>query len=509
MERRNFIRAVAGTGGLLITPFVTGRSAELITDIEDNGKQPGTSVQVDESQRYLFLDDHWIREQSGVLRSFHAATKEKYNPLITKKDYGRGYGPYFFVWGRKQFPYTAWFGGYVNTSIDCFNWSALGELDLSAFAAGNISGAAFLNNESGLYSDYPYLCAVAFRHAPDYNKFHYRFGRSRNGFQWEAIPDNPIWDGPSDVMSMIWDKNKKKFVAYYKVWRYKGTTVDGEPFVAYGHLDTKVEDDGKVFHITGETYLPKRTIDVRLQYGGDTSNDGGGAPTDTKMQMIRVLAYAESSDFLHWENEQIIIEPPTDAPLGDQIYGMQVTCYGNMYIGAYNHFNARNGLMQTWLAWSYDGIRFRVHDQQFFIASGKRGEWDYGMIVYPSEFMDTGNGQLYTYYGSIGVDHLATDETQYNGATGRAWLRSDGFASLKGGWIETVPLKVQTKWMRVNMSGEIGVTLKSASGETIGKAVLRGDYHNLIPNIDLSAWIDKDVIVHFDLSKGELYSITI
>lgn len=504
MERRKFIRtAVVGTGALFMTPFFAGSS---------EAKQ---GALIGKGQRYLFLDDHWINVQSGVTRSFHAGRKDDTNPVITAGDCGSGIGPYIFHWGSKQSPYSAWYGSFEEdtgnyptsfvTSGDGINWTgACRETDAIKLGNGNKQCAAHLLNGSSLYDGYPYLCATGFRHAPDYNKFHWRFRRSRDGVSWEVFPGDPLWDGPSDVMQLQWDEHKKKFVAYYKVWRYKGVTLDGEPFVAYGHLDTKVE--GNEFHIKGETYLPKQTIDVRLQYGGDASNDGGGAPTDTKMQMHRVVAYAESTDFLHWENEQIIIEPPTDAPLGDQSYGMPVTCYGNMYIGMYHHFNSLTGLIQPMMAWSYDGIHFSVHDKQFFLHSGKPGEWDYGMVL-PSEFMDAGNGQLYLFYGSLAGDHLGG---QYHGAFGRAWIRQDGFASLKGGRMETVPLRVQAKRMNINMTGEIGLSLKNASGKTIGKkVVMRGDHHCLVPAIDLSAQIDKEVVVHLDLSRGELFSITI
>lgn len=474
---------------------------------------------VGEGQRYLFLDDHWIDQQSGVTRTFHAGVKDENNPVITASECGKGVGPYVFHWGSKQSPYSAWYGTYeedtgnyptsFSSSADGFNWTdACRETNVISIGEGNIQCAAHLLNGSSLYGDYPYLCATGFRHAPDYDKFHWRFRRSRDGVSWEAFTDDVIWDGPSDVMQLQWDEQKQKFVAYYKVWRYKGVTLDGEPFVVYGNLDTKIE--GNVFHIKGETYLPKQMIDVKLQYGGDASNDGGGAPTDKKMQMHRVVAYAESSDFLHWENEQIILEPPSDAPLGDQSYGMPVTYYGNMYIGMYYHFNSLTGLIQPMVAWSYDGIHFTVHDQQFFLQSGKPGEWDYGMIG-PSEFMDAGDGQLYLFYGSLAVDHLlGAGLTQYHGAFGRAWIRRDGFASLKGGWLETVPIRVQSKQMSINMAGEVSVSLKSSSGKSIGKkVVLRGDHHSLIPDIDLSDWIGKDVIVHLDLSKGELFSITL
>ena len=478
-------------------------------------KNRNTEMPVEAGQRYLFLDDHWISEQSGVTRTFHAAVKEKNNPVITGESGDKGVGPFNFVWGSKQSPYSAWFGTYgsgvhypqyFRTSIDGFNWSdTYYETDV---LNGGGSMSCYVLNKSDRYVDYPYLCAQWFAGSSKYyHTYHWELMRSRDGVHWEAFPGNPVWDGPSDVMSIQWDERKKKFIAHYKVWRFKGVTLEGDPFVAYGHLDTKIE--GNALHITGTAYLPAQTIDVKLQYGGDTNDDGGGGITDRKVQMTRVIGYAESSDFVRWENERIIIEPPPDAPLGDQSYGMQVTCYGNMYIGMYNHFNGPSGLMQTMLAWSYDGIHYTVHDRQFFIASGKPDEWDYGMIVYPSELTDAGNGQQYVYYGSMGVDHLVTDESLYRGALGRAWIRRDGFASLSGGRIETVPVTVQSGRICVNMTGEIVVSLKSVSGEAIGEAVLRGDYHDFIPDIDLTARKGKEVVVHLDLSRGELFSITL
>jgi hypothetical protein len=505
MNRRKIFQS--GTGVLLITLFFAGCAGKAKT--EDG-----------EGQRYLFLDDQWINKQSGVTRTFHKADKDRNNPVVTRKNLEKGVGPYTFSWESKQSPYTAWFGtfdgkagtypAFYMTSPDGFNWTEATHepSDIMTIGEGSIQCVAQLRNESGLYGDFPYFAATGFRHTPDYDTFHWRFRRSRDGIRWEAFPGDPVWDGPSDVMGIQWDKRKNKFVAYYKVWRYKGTTLDGQPLTVYGHLDTKVVNNGKAIRITGTTYLPKQKIDVLMQYGGDTSNDGGGGTSDAKMQMARVVAYAESSDFVNWENEQIIIEPSPDAPLGDQSYGMLVSCQDNMYIALYSHFNSLTGLIQPMLAWSYDGVRFTLLDSQFFMDCGKDGEWDYGYVL-PSDFMDTGNGKLFLYYGSLGVDHKESDDSKLRGGLGLAWLRKDGFASLKGGRIETVPLKVQNRRMSLNMTGVIGITLKTASGETVGKTVLRGDHHRLIPDIDLSAWAGREVIVYLDLSEGELFSIAI
>jgi len=507
MNRRHFIQTTfVGAGSFILPPsfFMTGCTAA-------GNDAPSTH----DGQRYLFPDDHWIAGQSGVSRLFHPLTKEKDNPVITKRTDEKNIGPYTFTWCNKQPPYSAWFGSYKDdgsypayfvTSGDGMNWDSLRcENDALSIGDGNKQTAVLVRNTSGQFG-YPYLGAQGLRHSPQSDTFHWRFIRSRDGIHWEFFPGEPIWEGPSDVLQIIWDERKKKFVAYYKVWRYKGTTLEGKPFAAYGHLDTDIE--GNVCRITGTTYLPKQTIDVKVQYGGDTSNDGGGGRSDAKMQMARVIGYAESSDFLHWEKEQIILEPSSDAPLGDQSYGMGVFPYGNMYIGMYNHFNSLTGLLQPKLAWSYDGIHFTIREEQFFLTAGAAGEWDSGMVL-AGELMDAGNGQMYLYYGSLGVDHKNEDINQYHGALGRAWLRRDGFASLKGGWIETVPLKIHHKQMSVNMTGVIGMTLKTAAGETMGETVLSGDHHNLIPDINLSAWIGKDVVVHLDLDKGELFSITL
>ena len=510
MNRRRFFQLTfAGAGGLLMMLLTAGCGGKLEATAEGG-------------QRYMFLDDNWLKGQSGVTRTFHIPDKEQGNPVITVKEFKKGVGPYTFSWENKQTPYTAWFGTYdeeegtypafLMTSVDGLSdWTEASheKSDIMSIGEGNKQCFIYMHNKSSQHGDYAYLGAVGFRHSPDYNTFHWRFRRSHDGIHWEKFPDDPIWDGPSDVMQIFWDEHKQKFVAYYKVWRYTGTTLEGKPYLAYGHLDSEVEKNGTVFHLHGTTYLPKQTIDVKLQYGGGkTADDGGGGASNTKLQMSRVVGYAESSDFLHWENEQIIIEPSADAPFGDQSYGMSVACKGNMYISMYSHFNSVTGLIQPILAWSYDGIHFSLHDRQFFVASGKPGDWDYGMILI-SEPVDIGKDQLCIYYGSLAVDHKNPDLSQYHGALGRAWLRKDGYASLKGGQVETVPLRVQAQRMSVNMTGEVGVTVKSVTGKVIGKAVLRGDHLNIVPDIDLSAFLNCDVIIQLDLSAGELYAITI
>ena len=468
-----------------------------------------------EINRYLFLDDHWIAGQWGVSRHFHAATKEEGNPFFIKHEGENNIGPYWFWPAKRQAPYSAWFGSYdglnypvsFTTSEDGFQWDGKRHFtNALTVGNGNIQAAIPVYDESGQYGEYRYLCAQCVRHTPEIQELHWRPLRSRDGIQWELFPDAPVWFSPSDYMMVFWDPGKKKFVSYYKVWRYQGTTLDGKPITLYGHMDLQV--DGETIRIVGNTTHPRGFVDVTLQYGGDASDDGGGGTTDEKMQMRRVLGYSESSDFIHWENQQIIVAAPNDASLGDQTYGTYVNRYGNMYIMWCNSFNSITGLIQPFLAWSHDGIQFSVHEKQYFLTSGKQGEWDFGM-VFPAELMDAGNGKMFMLYGSLGLDHKDTNEENYRAGFGRAWLRKDGFASLKGGWITTVPLTVRAKQMSLNMTGKISLTLKNTLGEVIAEAQLQGDHHNRVPEIDLSDYLNRDIIVHLDLSQGELYSISL
>jgi hypothetical protein len=517
VKRRKFI-TIAGAGGSLVLPslLLPGCTGKSDKTPGCTGAENILSSAVADGQGYLFLDDHWIAAQSGVSRRFHPAVKETGNPVITRQTDEKGIGPYVFLWAEKQSPFTAWLTTFVGesneyplsfvTSADGINWNSKRQpTDVFTVQGGNQQCAVYLYDDSGKYGDYRYLCAVGFRHTPDVKRYHWRFGRSRDGIHWESFPESPAWVGPSDVMSLMWDRLKKKYVAYYKVWRYAGTTLDGKPFVTYG--DFEMEISGHVCRLFGHAIFPKREeVDVKLEYGGDTSDDGGGGRSDAKLRMTREVAYAESDDFLHWENEQVVVDTPLDAPLGDQGYGMNVCCYDNMYIGLYNHFNSITGLMQPKVVWSYDGIHFQMNKDDFFLTTGQSGEWDVGMVI-PSCPVAAHDGRIYLYYGSQGVDHTVVDMDKVHGAIGRAWLRQDGFASLKGGWVETVPLRVQSKKMGINMTGVIGVSLKTSSGEFIGETVLRGDHYHLVPDIDLSACLNREVVVRLDLSNGELFSI--
>ncbi|NJD01778.1 MAG: hypothetical protein FIA99_04095 [Ruminiclostridium sp.] len=117
-----------------------------------------------------------------------------------------------------------------------------------------------------------------------------------------------------------------------------------------------------------------------------------------------------------------------------------------------------------------------------------------------------------TYYGAISTDHKVADDIKHNivrGAVGRAWMRIDGFASLKGGKVATQPLEVTGEQISLNMKGVVGLTLRDRSGAFIAVQELRGDHYNIVADIILSAYVGKKIRVEMDLSEGELFSLSI
>ena len=471
---------------------------------------------------YLFLDDHWIAEKTEITRRFHPVEKETGNPILLKQEGERSVGPYSFTWGRKTSPYNAWLGSYNNernkypafltTSPDGLNWDPIRqETDALDIGDGNISGVSYLHDTGENYPGYPYLCMACFRKAPDYDRFHIRFRRSKDGVHWEKFNDDPVWGTPGDVLNIFWDEHKKRFAAYYKIYRIKGTTTDGKPYCAYcGSF--KIDKNEKTCKITGygrmeDNWGPITDIGAELIYGGDSSNDGGGVPTDEILRTQRVIGYADSADFLRWENERIIITPPDDAPLGDQYYGLTVSQYHGLYIGLLQHFNSLNGLIKPILAWSYDGVNFKMNTDDFILREGGAGTWDAGM-VFGQEFLDTGDGRMCLYYGSMGKKHIDSVDLA-KGAVGRAWLRKDGFASLSGGRFTTRPLRVCSPRLSLNMKGRAGLTVKNENGEVLYSGEVRGDHVNITPPVDLAPYINHDVTLSFDLSDGELFSASL
>jgi hypothetical protein len=482
---------------------------------------------------YLFLDDHHIASWSGVTRRFYQAEKEG-APILKKTEKDGGTGPYTFGWGKKTPPCTAWAADYhadggkykalFFTSPDGLRWNNGERVWADAMEAeqGNVQGAGYFYDESGRYAPYNYLSYVMYRNEPGIDRFHVRFRRSKDGLHYEPFPEDTAWFGPGDVICIFWDEKKRRYVAYFKIYEIRGVTKGGEPFLAHSpSFDTKRRR--KSARVSGYLYpgddiaKPAVRMDVKLRIsGGDDGNDDGrdgnddgtGLFSDDQLRIRRVIAYAESGDFLHWENRRVIIAPPENALSCEQGYGISVVPRHGMYIGMYQYFNSRSGVIDLILAWSYDGEHWSLNWDERILVTGPEGAWDHGMVFGP-EFMDDGDGRMFLYYGSPGVDHTQPDGPAQIGGVGRAWLRQDGFASLSGGTVETRPLPVKAPSLALNMSGRVKIEVKSPAGEALAAGEAQGDGCGVAASIDMAPFAGREVVLSLDLTEGELYSVSL
>ena len=444
-----------------------------------------------------------------------------------KREGDTGTGPYTFGWGRRTPPCTAWAcdfhleGGKYHAlffnSPDGLRWNTASRVRCDALPEddnGDTQCAAYLYDESGQYAPYNYLAALLYRRESGVDRAHVRFLRSQDGVHYEPFPGGPVWYGPGDVMCFLWDETKQRYVVYYKIYEIKGFTKRGKPFSAHSpsfDVRKKKKVSARVsgwLYQGGDLTKPMVKTNVKLRYGGDTSNDGGGVGTDRVLSLRRVIAYAESRDFLHWENERVIITPPERAALGDQGYGICVAQRHGMYIGMYQYFNSLSGVIDLILAWSYDGVHWSLNWDDRILTAGESGAWDAGMVFGP-EFFDTGDGRMCLYYGSLGVDHRVPDGAAQIGGVGRAWLRRDGYASLSGGAVETVPLTVRASKFSLNMRGRIQIAVKSPGGDVLASGVARGDGCRVIAPVDMRPFAGQEVVLSMDLTEGEVFSISL
>jgi hypothetical protein len=192
----------------------------------------------------------------------------------------------------------------------------------------------------------------------------------------------------------------------------------------------------------------------------------------------------ESRDFIHWRRPVLALEPDVSDPPLTQIYGLQMSPYGNYVMGWASMFHPfesdlrwqkANGTMDVALAYSRSGYAWhRAEVGSAFIPTGKHGEWDEQLII-PATGPILLEDEMRFYYAGARYHHgeyLARPEEMM--CIGAASLRPDGFVSLRAGEafceILTRPFALHTPEIYVNADasgGEVRVEVQGASGEPV------------------------------------------
>ena len=172
---------------------------------------------------------------------------------------------------------------------------------------------------------------------------------------------------------------------------------------------------------------------------------------------LRKVARVVSKDFVHWKDDELVLEPDTLDQPDTEFYGLSPFRYGNQFLGFLWVLHTYSQQIDIQLVSSRDGLTWdrSAHRRIFlplgFVKNGYNGRgFDSEMImsIAPPAVKD---GRLWMYYSGFNVKHNATQseevlDDRYLGQIGLATLPLDGFVSLDAtseGQVRMKPTLVQ------------------------------------------------------------------
>jgi hypothetical protein len=232
---------------------------------------------------------------------------------------------------------------------------------------------------------------------------------------------------------------------------------------------------------------------------------------------------------------------PSDPLTGEppQLYNLDAVAYESVILGMFeihhgphNNVCAAAGLpkiIDLMFAYSRDGFHWHRPDRRAHIPSSRQDTWDRGYVQSVGNIATIHGDSIWIYYtGFSGNKSKAglksEDNGMYdNGATGVAFLRRDGFASMvadgKTAGLTTRPVSFSGRFLFVNADIPDGI-LRAEVRDMEGNPVAPFTLENSIPftgnstitalgwkdGADLSSLSGLPVRIHFEVTNGSLYA---
>jgi hypothetical protein len=310
---------------------------------------------------------------------------------------------------------------------------------------------------------------------------------SPDGLRWTESPHNPVWHVPSDIIHLMFDDRRQKFVAYFKLWEVAGTEINpsGEekPFVAYMPTfkptempETKrAKFEGPVvhFHPNAAATVAQQTFILRSDKQG--KDDGGGSSLSGAWTGKRVQTWAESDDGVHWTKEQLVMRADDKDPPTANIQYLFVIQHGGYYLG-FATLHDESGEFRIQLAHSPDGVKWKRPWRTPWLDTGPAGAFDSNMVLGPGDPI-VWEREMWFPYGGFPIPHDSTDQN-WEAAIGMATTRLDGFAAWRSagaadaaGELVTRPFKCDGDRLFVNADardgGHVSVEVLGEDGKPV------------------------------------------
>lgn len=392
----------------------------------------------------LFVDHHWIENLTNITFQYHQPEKLENNPII-QSEVPWEENPYCFgsvIYDEVDTIFKFWYQSYnfnesvaqrtpilYSTSSDGIHWFRpnLGLFEFNGSTNNNI----VLQNYG--YHDLYSPCVVRDHQETNPNKkykmvwWDYPLGSesyqddgmcvafSHDGIHWTKYENNPVLHANksvhsiSDVMSVMYDTNIKKYVTYAKGW--------ADPWPSF-----------------------------------------------------RQIVRTESEDFIHWTTPEVVITHRNTLE-DPQSYGMTVTQFGNYYLGLLHSYkNPGNETIDLKLMVSHDNKKWNpVGNNHTFLPLGPLGSWDDGMI-FSTPLFHHGNKTM-LYYGGWDAPHDGKDNHSGIGLAflrknGFVSLKADYSPAV----LLTKPMSGVEGHLFINVNAK-GGSLRAAITDTAGNTV--------------------------------------
>jgi hypothetical protein len=474
--------------------------------------------------RQLLVDDFLI-SQTDLKRTFHYAEQYERNPVLQAETQEEMKGPCATVfqdgvlYDPKDHQFKMWYKaqhdtGYA-TSKDGLTWE---RPKLDVVPGSNL----VLPKEGHGERDGSAIWLDQFTTDPQqrFKMFIYERPKETYGGRIFTSPDGIHWDnqvrvdvGDGDNTSIFYNPFRKKWVYSVRLYRF-GRARD------YWECD----DIAKTVQWGKDEISPWVSVDNLDKFDPDvlalmpTPKEIKAEAASTNKTVAELTAYYHA----------LYGDPP-------QLYNLDAVGYESLMVGVFGvlkgpttskgwnkHKMAK--IIDLEIGYSRDGFHWDRPDRTPFLASGRKaGTWDRGYLHISGGICTIVGDRLYfTYGGWSGVGPKGPN-TYSGGATGVAFLRRDGFASMdagaKDGTLITRPVTFKGRHLFVNLNaphGELRAEVLDEKGKPIppftlanctsvtGDSTRQGVHWKGADG--LSQLAGQKVKFRFQLHQGELYS---
>jgi hypothetical protein len=319
------------------------------------------------------------------------------------------------------------------------------------------------------------------------------YATSRDGLHWEkpaldVKPGTNVVQKDARDSSTVWmDLEERDPERRFKMWRAHseekrfGLSLH---FSADGiHWQPRALRTGSIGDRTTVFWNPFRKV------WAYSIRHGWGVPRARRYWEVKdLLAGPQWTQLIEapmWTGSDRLDPPRDDLQETPQLYNLDAVAYESVMLGLFTIWRGdkntppgRPKPNSIFLGFSRDGYHWDRPDRHAFIpVSEKEGDWNWGNVQSVGGGCLVVGDRLWFYFsGRAGVSPAMRDG---NGATGLAFLRRDGFASIEakadGGVLTTRPLRFSGKHLFVNLAapqGELRAEILDREGKVIAPFTL-------------------------------------